>query len=61
LSRSLGTALFGVIALARFAHMLPVAAFALGTGGRVVVTADLVGKAAGWGAAAPSAFTPWVR
>jgi uncharacterized membrane protein YoaK (UPF0700 family) len=57
LSRSLGTALFGVIALTRFAHMLPVAAFALGTSGRVVVAADLVSRAARWGAAAPSAFT----
>jgi hypothetical protein len=58
LSRSLSTALFSVVALTRFAHMLPVATFALGVGGRVVVTADLVDKAAEEGAAASSAFTP---
>jgi hypothetical protein len=50
-----------VVALTRFAHMLPVATFALGAGGRVVVAADLVNRAVGEGAAASSAFTPWVR
>jgi hypothetical protein len=61
LSRSLSTALFGVVAPIRFAHMLLVVTFALGAGGRVVVAADLVNKAAGGGAAASSVFTPWVR
>jgi hypothetical protein len=58
LSRSLSTALFGVVALTRFAHMLPVATFVLGADDRVVITADLVNKAAGGGGAASSAFTP---
>jgi hypothetical protein len=38
--------------------MLLITTFALGTGNRVVVAADLVNKAAEGGAAASFAFTP---
>jgi hypothetical protein len=57
LSCSLSIALFGVIAFIRFAHMLLIATFALGTGDRVIVVADLVNKAVRGGTTAPSVFT----
>jgi hypothetical protein len=61
LSHSLNIALFGVIALIRFAHMFLVTTFALGANNRVIIIADLVNKAVREGTTAPSVFTLRVR